>query len=285
MAPVQVFSHGPEKQEKLYSLCVVAVTISVWLLGLAAPGILVVLCVLRLWQLAAIFLLSMLVCYVPLPKIAALRRVIHAGVTTYFFESSVTYEAPIPAGKTLLAIHPHGIFCLGWSLLFFAEDLLHLTFCYSSALYWSPFMHLLVQLTRGNACAPADKATFLRMMKKGRPLALIPGGFEEATITCVPTSRPRASAVATAPVADTPCGRRVSRSPAQVPPPSRIAQVRWRRPCLPQREKGVCKVRAPARLLDRPDVRFRREPAVLQRAGRVVVALPAQLEGWPARHR
>jgi hypothetical protein len=29
---------------------------------------------------------------------------------------------------------------------------------------------------------PADKRTFQRLMQQGLPLALIPGGFEEATV-------------------------------------------------------------------------------------------------------
>ena len=44
-------------------------------------------------------------------------------------------------------------------------------------------MHALVKLTRGKSGSPADKASFQRLLREGKPLALIPGGFEEATIT------------------------------------------------------------------------------------------------------
>ena len=54
-------------------------------------------------------------------------------------------------------------------------------FCFSSVLYASPLFLIFSKMVgRPN---PADKATFNKLMKKRRTMALIPGGFEEATIT------------------------------------------------------------------------------------------------------
>ena len=54
-------------------------------------------------------------------------------------------------------------------------------FCFSSAFFVSPFFRLFSRVT-GNP-ASADKANMQALMRKGRHLALIPGGFEEATLT------------------------------------------------------------------------------------------------------
>lgn len=80
---------------------------------------------------------------------------------------------------TLLAVHPHGIFSLGWSML--VLRLHHVHFCFAHSLYLSPFFRLFARLT-GNP-ESANKGAMQAAMRKGRHLALIPGGLEEATIT------------------------------------------------------------------------------------------------------
>jgi len=52
---------------------------------------------------------------------------------------------------------------------------------FSTALYNSPFFRLTTNLI--GKPAPASKECMLRYMRKGRPIALLPGGFEEATIS------------------------------------------------------------------------------------------------------
>ena len=89
--------------------------------------------------------------------------------------------------KHLLCIHPHGIFCMGWAVLFGRQELSHVKFCFSTALYNSPFFRVLALLV-GNP-APADKKTFQKLMSAGHSLALIPGGFESASISC--STQPR----------------------------------------------------------------------------------------------
>jgi hypothetical protein len=108
---------------------------------------------------------------------------------------------------------------MGWAILFSSMELNHFDFCFSmcafdtavffcillfvivccffycytycfvslffflpgTALYHSPFFRVLAMLV-GHP-RPADKHTFQRLMRSGKSLALIPGGFESATIT------------------------------------------------------------------------------------------------------
>jgi len=83
----------------------------------------------------------------------------------------------------LYAIHPHGAFCLGWSLLFCStmmED--KVRFCFSPLLYASPLFRLWSRLT--GYPGSASKKSMINYMKEKNNLALPPGGFEEATLTC-----------------------------------------------------------------------------------------------------
>ena len=84
----------------------------------------------------------------------------------------------------LYAVHPHGAFCLGWSVLFCSKimDVGKVRFCFSPVLFTSPLFRLWSRLT-GHP-GSASKASMIGYMKKKKTLALPPGGFEEATLTC-----------------------------------------------------------------------------------------------------
>jgi hypothetical protein len=82
--------------------------------------------------------------------------------------------------KKVLCVHPHGIFCQGWGILFTRPELRSVTFCFASSLYASPFFGALSKII--GRPAPADKTSFQNLMRRGRSMALIPGGFQEATI-------------------------------------------------------------------------------------------------------
>jgi hypothetical protein len=45
--------------------------------------------------------------------------------------------------KVLLCVHPHGIFCMGWGTLFCRPELKGVQFCFSPALFKSPFFRRL----------------------------------------------------------------------------------------------------------------------------------------------
>jgi hypothetical protein len=90
----------------------------------------------------------------------------------------------------LYAVHPHGAFCLGWSVLFCSKIMndAKVQFCFSPVLFTSPLFRLWSRLT--GTPGSADKSSMINYMTKkkdGRQnnhLALPPGGFEEATLTC-----------------------------------------------------------------------------------------------------
>ena len=131
----------------------------------------------------------------PHPVAEAIRQFFVHNTPFYFRSMKVISEGePLPGQvdspsttttkatnepPTLLSVHPHGIFTLGWSMLYLR--LRQVDFCFSSALFVSPFFRLFSRVT-GNP-ASADKANMQALMRKGRHLALIPGGFEEATLT------------------------------------------------------------------------------------------------------
>ena len=93
--------------------------------------------------------------------------------------SAATGSPPV-----MLAFHPHGIFSMSFWLGGVASPQLHaanprVTFLISSFLHrLAPFCFIL----RWCGYAPADAATVAGLMRRGRDVALLPGGFEEATI-------------------------------------------------------------------------------------------------------
>lgn len=90
-------------------------------------------------------------------------------------------ELPPPTSKALLTFHPHGILCCGWSLNGNCNGEVlksNVFWLGTDALFKLPFISDM--LTWYN-CGPASKANMLRLMTEGENIALLPGGFEEAT--------------------------------------------------------------------------------------------------------
>ena len=117
----------------------------------------------------------------------------------YYKKSSVIYQSKEslpgangqrkPQQPLLYAVHPHGAFCLGWSVLFCSKIMndARVRFCFSPVLYASPFFRLWSRLV--GYPGSASKAAMIGYMKGGKGsigdhLALPPGGFEEATLSC-----------------------------------------------------------------------------------------------------
>ncbi|CAB9498663.1 wax alcohol acyltransferase 2 [Seminavis robusta] len=82
--------------------------------------------------------------------------------------------------QTFYAIHPHGAFSFGWATLFC--HLQNVRFCFAPPLFASPFFRLFTRIV--GKPGSAGKAAMISYMRKGEDLALPPGGFEEATLTC-----------------------------------------------------------------------------------------------------
>ena len=157
----------------------------VWICSLASPVIVLGLLWWKAYYSCAVVMMLILSAYTPLwGRIKAFRTFMGSGAERYFKASSLRYEAGVDlSGKTptIICVHPHGIFPLGWGLLTTRPELEDFRFCFSSVLYMSPFFRIFTLLI--GRPASADKQTFLKLMRQKKNLALIPGGFEEATLT------------------------------------------------------------------------------------------------------
>lgn len=110
---------------------------------------------------------------------------------TVIFQSRESLPGLDQAQKpNLYAFHPHGAFCMGWSVLFCSKimnDSL-VRFVFSPVLYASPLFRLWCRLV--GRPGSASKAAMIGYMKERKDnkrrdhLALPPGGFEEATLSC-----------------------------------------------------------------------------------------------------
>ena len=97
---------------------------------------------------------------------------------------------------SLYAVHPHGAFAMGWSILY-SSKIMHegkVRFVFAPGLYISPLFRLWSRMV--GRPGSSSKTSMIRYMKDiqnetGRPgdLALIPGGFEDATLSCIDKDR------------------------------------------------------------------------------------------------
>ena len=126
--PVHTYVHGPEDCKPLWGTVTTGTYLVVWTLSLAAPFVAAGLLLSGQFRSGAALLLSIGVCYLPFwPKSPWLRKWYQGGNVGCFRRSSLLYEerlldAAAPAStRKLLCVHPHGIFCMGWSMLVLHE--------------------------------------------------------------------------------------------------------------------------------------------------------------------
>jgi 2-acylglycerol O-acyltransferase 2 len=151
--------------------------------------------ILKGYNLVAAFIVVVIaLAYLPWSKGPVLKRVqkFYSECHPYYYKSmAVKFEGtslPTPDDpQTFYAIHPHGAFCIGWSNLFSSPLLSHVKFCFSPALYTSPFFRLFSRCV-GNP-GSASRSDMISYLKNGIHLALPPGGFEEATLTSTTQDR------------------------------------------------------------------------------------------------
>ena len=96
--------------------------------------------------------------FFPAKQIKNIRDLIPHG--TYFKRQTYIQEHDIPA-KSLLVVHPHGIFCLGWTLnvVFKQED------CYFLIAWILLKVPILHEIMSGFGAQSIDKQNMLRLMK------------------------------------------------------------------------------------------------------------------------
>lgn len=187
------FVDGPEDHNALFGSAAIGTYIVVWICSLASPVFVGRLVFKGDYSKALGLLAFIATAYTPLWRTNTwVKNLISLGSRRYFKKASLKYvggQHPDCSGQnpTVLCVHPHGIFCLGWGMLFSRPELAEMRFCFSPALYTSPFFRMFCSLT--GKPAPADKKSFLALMNKRTSIALIPGGFEEASLTCNTTER------------------------------------------------------------------------------------------------
>ncbi|KAL3915383.1 MAG: hypothetical protein SGILL_005683 [Bacillariaceae sp.] len=103
------------------------------------------------------------------------------------FPKDMRNERAIKSDQTFYAIHPHGAFCMGWGTLFLHQAFESVRFCFAPYLYMTPFFRLFTRCT--GRPGSAGKTSMITYLKEGESLALLPGGFEEATLTCMQQDR------------------------------------------------------------------------------------------------
>lgn len=179
-----VFNHGPEDYSAMLGLLSTFIFIGSWFFSVISPIVFAFLLIRTDNERAGVLTALVLACFLPFPYCPRIRHFCFEGGTRYYQKASLFIEEPIvdPSNpKKLLCVHPHGIVSVGWAILFNCTETAGVKFCFSRALYYSPFFGLLTRVC--GQPHSADKTNFKHLMQRQETLALIPGGFEEASIT------------------------------------------------------------------------------------------------------
>ncbi|KAL0587548.1 hypothetical protein ABG067_002844 [Albugo candida] len=108
----------------------------------------------------------------------------------YFNQSGVVFDGYSPNEKVhlmkddrnLFAFHPHGVATCGWmcnGVLHSSFELLDIKWLVSSVIFVIPFLRNLMTWSHKG---PVKKSHMIELMSSGHNIALLPGGFEEATL-------------------------------------------------------------------------------------------------------
>jgi len=141
---------------------------------------------------AAMLVVLFVIAYVPHGNSAIVRSFYLRNCPNYFKECTLRIEEGATLGKddedpTVLAVSPHGIFSMGWGIAFVHPAFQHLQFCFSSVLLLSPAFRIFSKLV--GKPGSASKDSIKGILKRRESWAIIPGGFEEATIHSSDTHR------------------------------------------------------------------------------------------------
>mmetsp|Transcript_6528 Transcript_6528/g.9488 ORF Transcript_6528/g.9488 Transcript_6528/m.9488 type:complete len:336 (+) Transcript_6528:64-1071(+) len=180
---------------KLIGALLVGTFILIWLSSAASPALLVFSLYHGYHLFTSIVLFVTIVAYTPWKRGGisdTINRVFNTYHPCYYRGVNILTEEDTALSsasnkqqqqqqQTFYAIHPHGAFCLGWSMLFCSPLMSHVRFCFAPSLFASPFFRLFSRLVG----KPGSAARFAMTsyLKRGESVALPPGGFEEATLT------------------------------------------------------------------------------------------------------
>jgi hypothetical protein len=186
---------SPALHHKLIGFLAVGAFIVIWLSSACSPFFLLFAVVKGSYELAAVLMIVTIAAYMPWKR-GAVSQFIQTTFNTYhpaFYKSaSIVLEKSDEElfkkrEQSFFAIHPHGAFCLGWSILFCSDLFDHVRFCFAPSLYASPFFRLFSRAV--GRPGSAARSSMISYMKTGQSLALPPGGFEEATLTSTKIDR------------------------------------------------------------------------------------------------
>eukprot|EP01063_Lacrimia_lanifica_P039046 TRINITY_DN8464_c0_g1_i1.p1 TRINITY_DN8464_c0_g1~~TRINITY_DN8464_c0_g1_i1.p1 ORF type:complete len:356 (+),score=114.80 TRINITY_DN8464_c0_g1_i1:127-1194(+) len=126
-------------------------------------------------------------CYVPTKGMVWpwLRRQMATQGPQYMAKWRLSFEEEEEKGDAedrpvMYGVHPHGVFCMGWGTLVPSPEFSGVRFCFADALYLSPLFRALCNLI--SCPSGVSLPHLLPIMKQQQDLALIPGGFEEASL-------------------------------------------------------------------------------------------------------
>jgi Diacylglycerol acyltransferase len=197
--------------QKLLGALSLGAFVTVWISSIASPILLLLAIVQQRYWTAAVIVWIFILAYIPWKKensivSSTIHRLIQTNAPLFFQSLQIQFVQELPRNNnnsskkieqqqqqqqhqqpTFYAIHPHGCFCMGWGQLFVHDVMQHVRFCFSPALYASPFFRLFSRCT-GNP-GSASKHDMQLYLQSGQDIALPPGGFEEATLSCTTRDR------------------------------------------------------------------------------------------------
>lgn len=121
----------------------------------------------------------------PARKSDPIREFMGITSTPYYRTQKMVFDEgatiPEPNSKTMLAVGPHGVLCCGWCFMNTCKEFTKsdITWLIAEILFYLPFCKDFMIWGNG---APCTAPHFKRLMPTGTNIALLPGGFEEATL-------------------------------------------------------------------------------------------------------
>jgi len=115
-----------------------------------------------------------------------MRNIFSNGFNMGYFRSTdvVVFGPPVVANsKEMICIHPHGILCVGWMVANMSNILgssgCGISWLATPAIFYIPFARNIFAWCGNGSVSPANMTN---MMVRGENIALLPGGFGDATL-------------------------------------------------------------------------------------------------------